>query len=49
VGEKGILNFEGRKTPHPVALRDHPLPKVEGYEIPVGRPSFRNIRNGWVE
>jgi len=24
---------EGRKTPHPVALRDHPLPKVEGYEI----------------
>ncbi len=33
---------KGRKTPHPVALRDHPLPKVEGYEIFVGRPGHRN-------
>jgi hypothetical protein len=37
---------EGSKTPHPVALRDRPLPKVEGDEIFVGRPSHRNDCNG---
>ena len=28
VGKK--LKAEGKKTPHPAALRDHPLPTVEG-------------------
>ena len=32
-------------TPHPVALRDRPLPRVEGYEIFVGWPSHCNDRD----